>query len=424
MINRLRMRARHAKEESFLLDQVPKEIRENIARLVTKGGQCTDDGLNLARTSKLQRRAVLSSMPKHMEFILEARDLTEEWAKLLAGHIFSVRVDVFDPSDLDDEDYNNSPLLRLLRAPQLQKAHIPGISAFLCAIRSSTSLRALSVAMCLCAHKSLLLTLRHLGPSLSFLTLICGNGDLTTRSPSLPNCPMLLCNANASGNLVSLCPNLKHLNLNCPHIPPSTISSVVYRIPSLLCMDVISPEETIDLSEEDIAALSGLDSVCMENISGGLQVAGRIGSAITGVSCLVEDNLDAPLELVKCPRVRSARLRISLKELKRFTNVVSKLPMLRALTFALRGRHERKVTFEEIKDAAIQAKKILRNCTFPVLTVLLDCAVFPNVWLSRKAEMTKISSLVADEGTELSYTELSVHLMPYMRVALSKLAAK
>lgn len=425
MINRSRVRARRAKEGAFWLDQLPKEVRENVARVVTNGGHCTDDGLHLSRTSKLQRRAVLAAMPKHMDFVLEALDLTEEWAKLLAGHIFSVRVEVFDAADLDAEDYKDSPLLRLLSAPQLQKAHIPGISAFLAAVRSSKSLRSLTVDMCLCAHQSLLLSLRQLGPSLSFLTLMCGNADSPTEQTSLPRCPMLLCNASSSSNIGGLCPNLTHLSITCPHMQPSIVSSVIYRLPSLLCVEVISPGETIALSEEDLVALAGLESVCVENVSGGLEVAGRIGSAITGVSCLVEDNLDAPLELLKCPRVRTARLRISLKELTRFTNVVAKLPMLRSLTFAIRGHHhERKVTFEEIRYAALQAKMILRKCTFPVLTVLLDCAVFPNVWMARSTEMAKISDLVADERTEFSYTEVSVHLMPYMRVALSKAAAK
>lgn len=65
---------------------MPVEVRECIARAVTKHGKCTDEAINYAQTSELQRRAVLATISKNQEFELEARSLSDEWTTLLAGH--------------------------------------------------------------------------------------------------------------------------------------------------------------------------------------------------------------------------------------------------------------------------------------------------------------------------------------------------
>lgn len=58
------------KQKGFWLDKMPVEIREHIANFVTNGGRMTDDGLNLAHSSELQRSAVLATIPTTQIFFL------------------------------------------------------------------------------------------------------------------------------------------------------------------------------------------------------------------------------------------------------------------------------------------------------------------------------------------------------------------
>lgn len=416
---RLRARSRRIRQERFLLDQLPKEVRENIARLVTRGGQCNADGYNLAQASKHQRSAVLSAMPRHMSFGVGATNITEEWAKLLSRHVFSLHIDGMDLNFDDVDIHRKSPIVQLLSAPQLQKVHIPAISTFLFALRGCTSLRVLSLDMRICDPHSLVFILRHLGTSLGFLGLTCGNAGKTKGTESEPNCPMNLCKKNLSGTLGALCPNLKHLRIRCPHIQARTASSIFARVPGIRGMDIMGSDGVIDLCDEDIAALRKLDNVCVENVANCVNTASRIGNAVT--SFFMEGNdLENIDELVKCPRLQSVRIRMHISDVKRFADVASGLNMLKYMSVLLRGSDEKKVTFAEIKDAAIETKQVLRRTTSPICTAILECAVFPSDWMERTPEMTKIVDLLTDRETRVTYTETAVHLMPHMRVFLYK----
>ncbi|CDF33292.1 unnamed protein product [Chondrus crispus] len=423
MAPRSRTRQRRTKQERFLLDHLPKEVRENIARIVTKGGQCNADGYNLSQASKHQRHAVLSAMPRHMNFALGAINMTDDWAKLLSKHVYSMHVEAMDANVDDDEINRKAPIVQLLTAPQLQKVHIPAISTFLFAIRSCTSLRVLSIDLRVCDPNSLICSLRHFGPSLGFLGLTCGNTGKTKGAASASNCPMLLCNKSFPGTLDTLCPNLKHLRLRCPHIEPSTASTILAKLPGLRGMDVMGSGGTLTISSDDISALRRLQNVCVENVSNCVDVASRIGNAVT--SCFMEDDLlDNIKELIKCPRLQSARFRMQLSQVKQFVEVASNLPLLKFFSVLIQGTHDKKVTFTEVKDAALETKNVLRSSPSPTSTAILECAVFPSDWMRRTPEMARIVAILTDERTRVTYSEVSVHLMPHMRVFLYKTAPK
>lgn len=440
MITRSRKRQKDAEEECasrkdrrvcapvLWLDKMPVEIRQRIAIFVS-GGKLTDDGLNLARTSELQRHAVVTSMPRKQNYVLEMSQLSEAWAELLADHCRELTIMILFPYNRKDSAHQKHALfLPLLRGARLEKVAIQGVKAFLDALIDAKGLRELCVIMRRCSRRrgqrlidrsrrsrlSLSTTLRRRGLSLSSLTLKCTERNDARSNPPSNDCPMSLCLGNGSRNLTSLCPALKELVLKCCHIPPSTVAFLICTLPLLESMGLESAgarslSRVIDLSEEDVVALRTLDRVSLENVAGGVLVAARIGRPVVSVNYEHPDNLDAALDLVNCPMVREVEVQMGIEEWKRFTYIVPWLSRLRKVDLRLASV----LSFKDVEDAVMEAVKIVRMCHQPAANVLLRCRVSGQEGHS-KEELDKLTSNIANMGGRIEFRENMKRLMCYV----------
>lgn len=383
---------------------MPSDVRETIARKVSDRGKRTDGALNLAQTSELQRRAVLASMREYEGFDVEQLELSDAWAEILAGHIDIVYIHSSDLHALRDGDHKTSPLIRLLSASQLSGVSVPEVTPFLVAIRGSKVLEILRVGMRACSHRSLVCTLKHVGPSLRKLHFSCSENDAAKYNPPSLDCPMSLFSANGASNVTSFCPNLEDLSFKCSHIQPSTISVVVKQLPSLETLSLECAEkETIDVSDDDIETLRGLRRVSLRNVVGGLRLASRVGNAVAIVVYHHKVDADAVLQLVNCPRVALVSVHmVGVEGLKNWIKVVPKLKELERLYVELVPS----MRFQEIEDAAITAMKILRGLCHSDSAVGLTVAVERSERHAITENMKRISSIVAREGGNVLHTPL------------------
>lgn len=407
-----RDRPKHEPSKPFWLDKMPALVREKIAVLVSDGGQLSDDALCLALTSQLQRLAVMSFIPSDLSIELSRYCLSHGWVNLLVGHIRSVSIcNYMNPSTYRRDDERGafiSPLLRLLRKAKVERASVPGIDIFLCALKRSESLRHLAITGGF-SHTSLIRNLHHIGPSLSSLHLTCDEKYFQQWDMGSPTCPIECFHAQGWIDVTTSCPNLKHLHLSCRHIEPDTVSLLVHKLPSLASIGVGSPAlcRLLDVSEEDIVTLCSLEDVSLENVSGGLELASRIGKSITGFvyTCRPEDKLDDEFdlaqELVKYPRLSSLGLKLSRAELYTLITVIPQLRKLTSLTIVL----EWGLFFEEIRDTVIRAIKILRIHRHPEAHVNLRCTVSQFETEDIDERLLRICSIAADEGGKFTYAE-------------------
>lgn len=125
---------------------MPVDIRVKIALLVTSG-EHTDDAYCLAYISRDQRHAVLASLPSSATYELNNLQMSHEWAALLVEHVREIRILTGGPHNVIPKGLFWSPLLRLLREPNLKDVELPGFDDFLYALRNTNSLTALSVHM-------------------------------------------------------------------------------------------------------------------------------------------------------------------------------------------------------------------------------------------------------------------------------------
>lgn len=324
---------------------------------------------------------------------------------MLAEVVREVTIVVFFPQALALEKLPQpASLIRFLRAPQLEKAAILGLPRFLLAVRSARALRHLSVSMVYSAHRSLVSTLRQLGSGLSKLDLSCVVKDVSDYNLPPPKCPMSLFHADGWNELITSCPNLKHLHICCYHLAPSRVSLLISRLPSLTSMSLSSPAqyEMWELSEEDIAALRGLENVSLDNVSGGMRVVSRVGAPVTSVTYIHEDEACVTGEIANCPRVSQATIQMKYSELPNCKNVLPQLPPLTSLTVLL----EIGVFFDNVKGAVIQVIHILRIDSHPLKQITLKSRVTRFEWISRKKEMTRIRRTALRHGAFLTYEEL------------------
>lgn len=158
------------KQRRFWLDEMPEDVRENIAKFATDEGEDRPTSLSLAATSELQRLAVLSLLPTCNDSC-SSSNLSDQWANLVADHLDRVDINSDNWCNPNSSTGDNDPVLRLLRGKNLNIACIPAKRRFLRAIRNSTSVRDLSLDMLDCSNRSLVCTLRQLGPYLLTLKL-------------------------------------------------------------------------------------------------------------------------------------------------------------------------------------------------------------------------------------------------------------
>lgn len=393
------MYAKNAEQKRFWLDEMPVDIREQIARFFTGWGEWNDDGLNLARTSELQRRAVLAASSPRIQFLLpNVSRLPDAWAELLADHVRDLTISFLGDKKLRYNAHKHSPCVRMLRGTRLEKVTIPGMRAFLDALRDAEDLRDLCVHMRICSRRSLLNTLRRRGASLSSLALECGERNVASCNPSSNKCPMSFCLGSGPDFLTSLCPNLKELVLKCPHIPPYLTAFLVDKLPLLESIGVCSPFEIIDLSTDDIAALRGLARVRLGNISGGVRVATRLGKPVISLTYNHPDDLGAAYELLNCPQLCEIDVEMTIEEMRSFTETAQRLPNLRSAILRLLSD----LSFKDVEDVARDAVKILRICNEPNAHIFLECRV-PQYEGDFKEELGKIKSKMAKEGTKIVF---------------------
>lgn len=406
-------RPKHETNKPFWLDKMPALVREKIVILVGDGRQLSDDTLCLAQTSQLQRLAVMTSIPADLSISLNLYCLSHGWVDLLVGHIRSLAIrDYMCPSTYRRDDERGAfidPLLRLLRKAKVESASVPGIDIFLSALKRSESLRHLAITGGF-DHNSLVRNLHHMGPSLSSLNLSCDEMYFAQFEMQSPTCPIKYFHEQGWIDVTTSCPNLKNLHLSCRHIQPNTVSLLAGKLPSLASVGVGSPAvwRLLDVSEEDIVALCSFENVTLENVSGGLQLASRIGKSISGFvyTCRDEDQLDHEFdlaqELVKYPRLSSLGVKLSRAELNTLITVIPLLPKLISLTIVL----EWGMFYEEIRDTVLRAINILRIHSHPEAHVNLRFTISQFEADDIDERMVKIGSIVADEGGKLTYMEL------------------
>lgn len=394
MITRSRKRMKRA---SLWLDKMPAEICEKIASLV-RDGKYTDEALHLARTSDVQRRAVVASVPSSATFELSNVDLNDEWADMLDDHVREVIVHE-DPDDPNQRKRKHSAMLRLLQAPAVTRTEIPGINAFVIALRQAKSLTSLMVHVRRSSHRSLLCTLKQKGQSLCKLELLCHE---CSRFVHDSRCLAKLFKKGGWGKLANLCPSVKEVSIDCGKLPPSTISTVVNGLPQLTAARVSSSGIcNVSLSERDILALRRLDSVDLQNISGGIREVVRVGTSVIRVALVEAVTSNVVRELVQCTRVRSFAARMGVEEMKTLTDIVRHLPSLTELRVLLGCR----TTFNEIQSAASQAVKILRVPKHPLEVVSLGAQVAAADWHSPTEQMDRLSVAVAGDGGKATFSE-------------------
>lgn len=395
MITRSRKRAKLTFEKSFWLDKMPRDVRENIARAVSRAaspwGKRTDAALNLAKTSELQRRAVVASMPKYEYYDLDRLDLSDAWAKLLACHIQRVYVFKLHVDAIKDADCNDSPLITLLSAPQLTSASIPCVIPFLIAIRRSKVLESLVVKMRSCSYRSLVCTLKQVGSSLRKLEVTCNEKDASKCSPPSFDCPMSLCDTNGSGIVTTFCPNLKQLRLSCSHIQPATISFLVKHLPSLETISWTSAYGLfMDISDDDIESLRELSGVSLVNVPGGLQLVSRVSRFIASLFFYVKAADTVP-QIVKCPRLSLIDVLKGVEGLRNWIQVLPKLPRLRRLYIEMSPN----LPFRDMEDATMTVMKIVGAFKDPDVFVGLLVDVERRQMPAITLNMERISSVVA-----------------------------
>lgn len=394
-----------ARAEPIWLDKLPVDIREHIASFVVTGGKPNNDGLNLAYTSELQRRAVLSQLPDKQSFVVEIPELSDAWAELVADHYRDLSIIFLFPGNRFSAS-SHALYLPMLRSPRLEKLFIPGLMSFLDAIRDAEGLRELSVKMCSSSRRSLLAALRRRGPGLRSITFECEDTTATGGNPASSKCPMCLCSGNEANSLTSLCPNLEELVLKCRHIRPSTTVMLLSKLPRLKAIELCCPTGFIELSDEDISALKRLTFVTLENVCGGVRVAARIGKPVVSVRYLHRDEFDSILDLVKCPEAWEVQVAMSLENMKRFRGIIPQLPRLRCITLTLTAA----LSFEDVEKAVMEALKILRLCRRPKACVLLGFHV-PDHREDSREQLDEITSKIAREGGKLKFCGMMGELM-------------
>lgn len=377
------------------LDRLPTEVREKIANLISHGGICNDDALNLAHSSDLLRVAVLASFSSSARYDLYRLNLTEAWTDLLAHHIHEVTVWPPHANGFIVTSLHRSLIVRMLQAPQLIRAEIPGINAFLIALRSTKALTSLQVTARVGCQPTLRLTLKQLGPLLSKLALACNHCGTSSEHELKPD-PCLANMFKQAGwsALTGLCPNLKHLSLECGSMLPSTISTLINGLPFLTSAEFSSSTYCqLLLSENDVIALRRLDSVSLGDVSGGICEIARVGTPVVQVRDFSEVTPDSVKELAHCPRVKSIRARVAVEGIKTLTDVVRHLPRLSELHLMLGYMN----TLGEIQYAAIEALKIIR-----IVNLLESVTVFARIaegaWHSPIEQMERIRVAVACDG--------------------------
>lgn len=109
---------KHSKPASLWIDEMPVDVHLTIADLVCEGN-FTDDGLNLAHTSKGQRRTVqylfLSSAKEGVRYL----GINNGWADLLVGHIRDLVIRC-SKYCFGQGTRNELPLVRLLQGTELK----------------------------------------------------------------------------------------------------------------------------------------------------------------------------------------------------------------------------------------------------------------------------------------------------------------
>lgn len=183
---------------------------------------------------------------------------------------------------------------------------------------------------------------------------------------------MSMCGEIDAGSLTSLCPNLEQLLLSCAHLEQGTISNLVNRLPLLTGMTALNTSQDtfgtspLWLTEADILALRGLETVGLAGVSAGVDVAARVGSPVTHIiNFHICSNGDAAMDLVKCPRLVSLCVGLSVAELKRLPDAVPHLPRLVHLVVGFGVG----LTVAATQDASIAALSIVRICDHPLRAV-------------------------------------------------------
>lgn len=312
--------AKRARQPRFWLDEMPREVRDQIAMFAARRKD-PEDVRGLAETSTAQRDAVAAAFSYKFEIVCEWlcgwSEVFREGPREVCVHGLAFKVDEYSRGILD-----------LLQMPSLRTATVPEITELLDAIGRGGSVRTLSVSLIATDHSPLLRTLR-------FLTL--DKLELMGDNRLYPETSLGKFLSNAAPDVLAVaCPNLKSLHLGFDRMRAADLCRVISPFKNLEELNVrLEICGYALVSDALLPNLHRLQSVTLrESVHGGPYLAKKIGAPVTSLESCDVTALDdiLLLELAICPRLSTLELWVRSGHEKTLAELVPHLLQLRRLT--------------------------------------------------------------------------------------------